>query len=152
MISLLDTKEEIKEIRSKRGKKSRADGKLFELKTRKDLESRGWIVCKYGNTVEFDEDGNGKIIIAKSKYNPFLKRVINEGSGWPDHLAIRHDKEHPELFNVIGVESKRAKYLDNSEKRMATFYLDNKIFTKIYIAYPIKQGRHTQIVYQQFER
>jgi hypothetical protein len=56
------------------------------------------------------------------------------------------------LFNVIGVESKKSKYLDAKEKAMATWYLDNNIFSKIYIAHPIKQGRHTQIVYQNFER
>lgn len=141
-----------KEQKSKIGKNSRKQGKLFELNTRHDLETRGWLVCKWTNTVEFDEDGNGKIIIAKSKYNPFLKRVINEGSGWPDHIAIRHNKEYSHLFDVIGVESKRAKYLDAKEKKMATWLLDNKIFARIYIAYPIKKGRRKQIIYQKFER
>lgn len=149
---MTEIKEEQKSEKSKRGKKSRAQGKLFELSVRKDCESRGYTVSKWGNTVEFDEDGNGKLIIAKSKYNPFLKRVMNEGSGWPDHIIFRHDKEHPHLFNVIGVEAKRAKYLDKKEKQMATWLLDNNIFSKIYIAYPIKEGRKNRIVYQNFER
>ncbi len=36
-----------------RGKKSRAAGGRFELKVRKDLESKGWIVDKWSNNVEF---------------------------------------------------------------------------------------------------
>ena len=141
-----------KEEKSKIGKKSRRDGKLFEISTRRDLEARGWTVCKWGNKVEFDEDGDGKLTIAKSKYNPFLKRVMNEGSGWPDHIAFRHNKEHPHLFDVMGFESKRAKYLDSVEKRMAVWLLDNGIFAKIYVAYPIKEGRKNKIVYEEFIR
>lgn len=37
----------------KRGKKSKAAGAAFELRVRKDLEEKGWIVDKFGNNVEF---------------------------------------------------------------------------------------------------
>ena len=39
-------------INVKRGKKSRASGAEFERRTRKDLESQGWIVSKWMNNVE----------------------------------------------------------------------------------------------------
>ena len=68
------------------GKRSRAQGKKFELDVRKDLESKGYIVCKWTNTVDITED---KIISAKSKYNPFTKRVMSEGSGFPDYVIFR---------------------------------------------------------------
>ena len=42
--------------KKKQGKKSRAAGGRFELKVRKDLESKGWIVSKWMNNVEFLND------------------------------------------------------------------------------------------------
>jgi len=131
------------------GKASRAAGKLFELSTRKNLEARGFIVCKWTNTVEFDDKGEGKLMIAKSKYNPFLKRVISEGSGFPDFVAIRHDRKLPHLCDVIGVESKTniKTGLDTEERKKAIFYLNNKIFSRIYIAYKEKNGRKNVVKY-----
>ena len=37
------------------GKKNRRDGKAFELKVRADLESKGWIVFRNSNDVEFEK-------------------------------------------------------------------------------------------------
>jgi len=42
----------------KKGRTSRAAGARFELKVRKDLEDKGWIVDKWGNNIEFEEDKN----------------------------------------------------------------------------------------------
>jgi hypothetical protein len=155
---LIDTEEKPKEKRSKSaiGKASRARGKLFELSVRKDLEANGWIICKWTNTVLFDENGEGKIVGAKSKYNPFLKRVISEGSGLPDFVGIRHGIKHREeyvrLFDVIGIESKTniKTGLDKKEKQMCAFYLDKGVFSNIYIAHPVKEGRKNKVVYQNF--
>jgi len=38
------------------GKKARAAGGRFELKVRQELESMGWIVARWTNTVEFEEE------------------------------------------------------------------------------------------------
>lgn len=132
-----------KEEKKKRGKTSRAAGKKFELNVRKDLEARKFIVCKWTNVVDLD---NNQLIQAKSKYNPFLKRIISEGAGFPDFIVYKPSSA------PFGVEAKKAKYLDAKEKKMCAWLLDNNIFSKIYIAYPIKQRRHTQIVYLKFER
>ena len=35
------------------GKKNRAAGARFELKVRKDLEDKGWIVSRWNNNVKF---------------------------------------------------------------------------------------------------
>jgi hypothetical protein len=137
---LIDT---IKEEKKKRGKTSRAAGKKFELDVRKDLESRKFIVCKWTNIVDLD---NNQLIQAKNKYNPFLKRIISEGAGFPDFIVYKLGS------TPFGVEAKKGKYLDAKEKKMAAWLLDNKIFSRIYIAHPIKEGRHTQIVYQNFVR
>ena len=77
---------ETKEERQKRGKKSRASGKKFETKVRTDLETRGYIVCKWTNTVDLV---NGKLIPAKAQYNPFFKRIVGEGSGFVDFIAFK---------------------------------------------------------------
>jgi len=68
------------------GKKSRRSGKVFETQVRKDLENKSYIICKWTNTVDITED---KIVSAKSKYNPFTKRVMSEGSGFPDYIGYR---------------------------------------------------------------
>lgn len=138
---------DIKEEKSKRGKRSRAAGRKFELDVRKNLESRGYIVCKWTNIVDLDNDC---LIQAKSKYNPFLKRIISEGAGFPDFVVFKLKDFGG--YNVFGVESKKSKYLDAKEKKMAVWLLDNNIFSKIYIAHPIKEGRKRKIVYQRFER
>ena len=36
----------------KLGKRNRANGAIFEKRTRDDLESKGWIVSKYGNNIK----------------------------------------------------------------------------------------------------
>lgn len=77
---------ETKEERQKRGKKSRAQGKAFENKVRADLEKRGYIVCKWTNTVDLV---NKKLIPAKAQYNPFFKRIVGEGSGFVDFIAFK---------------------------------------------------------------
>jgi hypothetical protein len=99
---LVDTKEEPKEKseRSKRGKASRAAGKRFEISVRRDCESRGYTVCKWSNTVIFDENGDGVLSIAKSKFNPFLKRVMSEGSGFPDYVCIKR-LTRKEIFDIL---------------------------------------------------
>ncbi len=40
------------------GKKNRAAGTRFELKVRKDLEEKGWVVSKWMNNVEFTDGGS----------------------------------------------------------------------------------------------
>jgi hypothetical protein len=135
---LIDT---TKEEKKKRGRTSRAAGKRFEILTRRDLETKGYIVCKWGNNIEFDETGEGKLIIAKSKYNPFLKRVMNEGSGFPDYIVFKRDKEYPSLFNIIGVESKMNGILDKIEKKKIEWLKSSKVFSRILLACKNKNKR-----------
>jgi hypothetical protein len=90
------------------GKTSRAAGKAFELKVRHDLESKGWIVCKWSNNVEFGQGSvvidlstqdtekgilgkamcnSGKLIPAKHTFNPFTK-AMSAGNGFPDFVVM----------------------------------------------------------------
>lgn len=116
------------------GKKSRASGKRFEIEVRRDLEAKGYTVCKWTNIVDITED---KIIPAKSKFNPFTRRTMSEGSGFPDFLVFRRRFEENK-YTVLGVESKKAKYLDKKEKRMCKWYLEHNTFSKLYVAHPLK--------------
>jgi hypothetical protein len=134
----------VKSEKSKLGKKSRAAGKRFELKLRASLEKEGFIVTKWANQVDII---NNKLIQAKSKYNPFLKRVMNEGSGFPDFLCYRI-KNGINNRDIIGAEAKLGKYLDAEEKKKVDWLIKNKIFDEIRVYYPGK--KRGEIVYDEF--
>jgi len=113
--------------KSEMGKKSRAKGQRFELKVRQDLENLGWVVTKWTNTVDYEKN---KIVPAKRKFNPFLK-TLTIGTGFPDFICFKRDGER---FDVIGLEVKGSGYLDQIEKGMCIWLLENRIFSKILIA------------------
>ncbi|GAI82029.1 unnamed protein product, partial [marine sediment metagenome] len=85
--------------KSKQGKRNRAAGARFELKARKELENKGWIIDKWTNNVDLEEQ---KLVKAKRKYNPFMK-VMVIGTGFPDFIAFRFEKKK---YNVIAIEVK----------------------------------------------
>lgn len=119
-----------------RGKKSRAKGQRFEARVRGDLEKKEWIVDRWTNTVDYDKnEGIGKIVSVKPKFvfNPKLKRriMISNNSGFPDFIIFKKEENK---FDIIGVEVKGNGYLDQIEKGMCIWLLENKIFSKILIA------------------
>ncbi|MGR3175084.1 MAG: hypothetical protein ACUZ8N_10850 [Candidatus Scalindua sp.] len=131
----------------KQGKANRAKGMRFELKVRKDLESKGWIVDKWTNNVDLDWcEPYGKLHPAKS--NRFNLR----STGFPDFIAFKKmtksSEDAPGYFDLMGVEVKTNGYLSKQEKEKCSWYLENNIFSKILIA--SKDGK--EIVYKEFER
>lgn len=150
----------------KKGKKSKAAGGRFELKVRKDLESKGQTVCKWSNNVEFKEENSeevssidyngkwihGKMVIAKGKFNPFSKAVM-VGQGFPDFIAYKPTNNyrgtHKQLYEVIGVESKMNGILSKLEKQKCSWYLKNKKFSEIWIAQ--KGEKRGEIKYVEFK-
>jgi hypothetical protein len=129
--------------KSVRGKKSRAAGGRFEAKVRQNLEELGWTVSKWTNTVDYEKN---KIVPAKRKYNPFLK-ALSVGTGFPDFVCFKRKEEG---FEVIGLEVKGNGYLDQVEKGMCIWLLENKIFSRILIAKKAKEGRGAGIEYIDF--
>ncbi len=126
----------------KKGKDSRAKGSRFELKVRKDLESKGKIVDKWTNNIDLEKN---EIAPAKRKYNPF-KKVMVIGTGFPDFIAIEH--LHGRVYSVIGVEAKMNGILSKIEKEKCKWYLEKNIFSEIWIA---KQGeKRGEIKYVDF--
>ena len=120
-----------KKKNSIRGKKSRAAGARFELKVRGGLEKEGWIVDKWSNNVDLEEN---KLVKAKRKYNPY-KKVLGIGTGFPDFIAFKRKGKN---YGVIGVEARGNGWLDKGEREKCDFLLDKKIFSKILIA---KKGK-----------
>jgi hypothetical protein len=132
---------------SLRGKRNRAAGRRFEAKVRAELEKLGWIVSKWMNTIDYNKEGKtGKLIPAKRKYNPFLK-ALSIGTGFPDFICF---KKNPKgCYEVIGLEVKRNGYLDQIEKGMCHWLIENKIFSKVLIA---KKGKKRgQVEYIDFK-
>ena len=115
-----------------KGKRNRTSGANFELKVRTDLERKGWVVNKFGNNVDLEKN---KMILAKKKYNPFLK-FMTIGTGFPDFISIKNVSG--EIYHVEGVEVKTNGILSKEEKQKCKFYLQNKVFSKIWIA---KKGK-----------
>ena len=130
----------------KKGRISRARGARFELKTREDLETQGYILDKWTNNVNLEES---KIVKAKRKYNPFKKMLII-GTGFPDFIAFKRKKENS--YEIIGVEVKINGILSKIEKEKCRWYLKNKIFSKIWIAKSKKVGKKIEVEYIEFEK
>lgn len=130
-----------------KGKKSKISGRDFELKVRKDLEDKGWIVDKWSNNV--DLMGLGKIIPAKKKFNPFSK-VMTLGTGFPDFIAMQ--KMGGGRYKVIAVEVKTNGNLSREEKRKAKWYLDNEIFAEFLVAKKVKENNRVRIEYVEFQK
>jgi hypothetical protein len=106
----------------------------------------------------------GKLIPAKHKFNPFNK-IMSIGSGFPDFIAFT-DREEFEYdtfkifgygkkcwnrYAIIGVECKSNGHLDKEEKEKCKWLLENKVFSKILIASKIKNGKKTEIKYEEFK-
>ncbi|HEA46333.1 MAG TPA: hypothetical protein ENH99_00970 [Candidatus Pacearchaeota archaeon] len=114
-----------KKEHKKQGKKNRAAGTRFELKVRKDLEDKGWVVSKWMNNVEFmsldqinkkelkldwkpnkcensDSPVLGRLVPAKHRFRgPGIPMSI--GTGFPDFIAFQnHTNEKKEaVFGII---------------------------------------------------
>ncbi len=145
--------EEKNPIKVAMGKKSRASGAAFELRTRKDLTEDGWIVDKWSNNIDLE---NNKMIPAKRKYaGPGRPMAI--GTGFPDFIAFRNisyenepEENKSSLYEAIGVECKTNGILDKIEKEKCRWYLDKRIFGKILVASKTKVKNRIVIKYEDF--
>jgi hypothetical protein len=130
-----------KKSKVKIGKKSKTAGGQFELRVRKDLEKKGWIIDKWSNNIDLETK---KIISAKRKFNPFAK-IMTIGTGFPDFIAFQ--KMNKSYYKVIGVEVKMNGMLSKIEKEKCKLYLENNTFTELLIAEKVKEKNRVKIVY-----
>jgi len=133
-----------KKTEIKKGKRAKAKGAKFELKVRKDLEDKGKIVAKWSNNVDLEAE---KIVPAKKKFNPYHKVMMLSG-GFPDFISIT--KIHERSYNLIGVEVKYNGILSKEEKEKCRWYLTKGVFSEIWVARAIKEGRRIIIKYDNF--
>lgn len=134
-----------KKSKIKRGRSSRARGAKFELKVRKDLEEKGWIVDKWTNNVDLEMR---KLVKCKPKFNPFTKRLIMNSGGFPDFISIK--QIYKESYSVIGVEVKINGILSKIEKEKCAWYLQKGVFSQIWIAKAVRKGRKIEVEYDDF--
>lgn len=128
------------------GKKSKAAGAAFELRVRKDLEEKGWVVDKWSNNVSLEDN---KVVPCKRVFKRFGvgKGVMTIGTGFPDFVAIdRRD----DLFEVIGVEVKINGKLSREEKLKCDWLLKSGTFGQILIASKVKEKGRVRVVYLDF--
>ena len=151
----------------KAGKLSRVQGKAFENRVRADLEKQGFIVDRWTNQVDLE---NNKLIPSKPKmrFNPISKSmsVVKMADGFPDFIAFialenrnglawKVERNYSVPFDylttdIIGVESKMTGKLDKLEKEKCSWLLSNHVFSKILIAKKEKIKNKIHIVYEDF--
>ena len=132
-----------KKVNIKRGAKSRSGGGQFELRVRKDLEEKGWIVDKWSNNIDLD---SGAIHPAKRRFARFNASmgVMTIGTGFPDFVCF---EKRGDLYKVIGVEVKMNGTLSKIEKDKCAWYLKNGIFSEILIASKEKIKNRVHVEY-----
>lgn len=146
----------------KRGKKSRKEGKDFEIRVRSNLVEKGWIVNRFDNDVK-----EGKLVQAKTSWRrtPHGMFPMNLSPGMPDFVCFKlvtrvmtscflPGEEGEQLidkhYDVIAVECKITGTLDKLEKQKCQWYLDNHIFSRILIAYKTKEKNRIKVNYKEF--
>ncbi len=131
----------------KRGSSSRSAGGNFELKVRKDLEERGWVVDKWSNNVNLVEE---KIAPCRRVFKRFGfgKGVMTIGTGFPDFVALQFLES--KKYNVIGVEVKMNGMLSREEKLKCSWLLEKEIFSQILIAEKVKEKNRVRVEYVDF--
>ena len=128
------------------GKRNRATGLDTEKRVRRDLEDKGWVVAKWSNNINLEDN---KLVPVKNKFRGIgIPMMLS--AGFPDFIAFRQLKHHAASKIVIGVECKSNGYLDKKEKVKCEWLLKNKIFYKILIAHRDKIKNRVQIKYKQF--
>jgi hypothetical protein len=120
-----------------RGRLTRAQGARFEVKVRKDFEDRKWIVDKWTNNVDLENQNiipvKRKIIRQPTPFSPVPFRTFGTlGTGFPDFIALKSRSNG--TYDVIGVESKMNGILSKEEKAKCQWYLDKGIFSQIFVS------------------
>lgn len=130
----------------KRGSKSKSSGSQFELRVRKDLVGKNWIVDKWTNNLDLEKE---EIVPAKRLFRKFKNNmgVMTIGTGFPDFICFQNRNEG---YQIIGVEVKSNGILNRIEKEKCVWYLKNKIFSDIWIAKKQKIKNRIHVIYENF--
>jgi len=124
----------------KQGKRNRAMGADFERRTRADLESKGWIVSKFMNNIDLEQD---KCIPSKPS------RFQLHGTGFPDFICYKIETITGPKYKIIFVECKVNGQLSKIEKEKSQWYLKNNYCSKFLIAYKTKEKNKVKVNYKE---
>lgn len=139
--------------KKKQGRVNRRRGADFERLVRSDLEEKGYLVSKYQNNVEFDDNyypARGKLIAAKAS------RFRLQSTGFPDFIVYRNcaelskvsrDRDRFPEQEIWGVECKSNGYLSKEEKKKCEWLTRNGVFDCIIIAKKVKIKGRIKIEY-----
>ena len=136
-----------KKTNIKRGAKSRSGGGQFELRVRKDLIEKDWIVDKWSNNLDLETNSMHPAKRRFARFNSSMG-VMTIGTGFPDFIAFQL-RENGD-YKIIGVEVKMNGKLSREEKQKCAWYLERNIFSEILIASKIKEKNRVKIVYTDF--
>ena len=130
-----------KKSKVRMGKKSKASGGQFELRVRKDLEGKGWVVDKWSNNVDLKE---GKIVSCKKAFRPIGggRSIMIPSAGFPDFVCF---EKRGNLYKVIGIEVKMNGALSREEKLKCSWLLEAGIFSEILVASKIQERKGGKI-------
>jgi len=128
----------------RQGRLNKSNGADFEKRVRRNLEEDNWIVSKWMNQIDLE---NNKLIAAKHKFSG-IGRPMSIGTGFPDFVCF---KSEGEWFKVIGVESKSNGHLKLIERQRIQWLIKNKIFGKILIAKKTKVKNKIVIEYTEIK-
>jgi type I site-specific restriction endonuclease len=125
----------------KKGKKSRSQGNAFELRVRKELESKGWVVFKNSNNLK-----DGEYIISKPKFNPVTKQLMMMSGGFPDFLCL-----HKDTKELLFVESKMTGVLDKQEKETCD-WINKELGQDVFVAYKVKIKNKVEVAFKTYKQ
>ena len=123
------------------GKRSKAQGKAFELKVYNDLKTNYSAVTHFHSKFDL-----GKMELVQAKPKWINGRLIMLQGGFPDFVAwdIQNNR-YP-----IGIECKMDGELTENEKIMCHWLVLNNIFYDIYIASKTKVKNKIVVVYESY--
>jgi len=131
----------VDKIKSKMGKKSHTEGKAFEPRVFENLIEKGFIANRWHNDIKENKIVQAKTSWRKTKFGMF---PMNLNPGFPDYMAFG---KHTRI--IIGIECKINNKLDKTEKEKCQWYLKNKIFDKMWVAYKTKEKNRVKVNYRE---
>ncbi|MBS3094449.1 hypothetical protein J4474_02185 [Candidatus Pacearchaeota archaeon] len=144
-IQEVNSEEKPKRNFARQGKLNRAAGARFELKVRELMKKTNWVLDRWTNNIDLQKQ---ELAPAKKKFNPFKKMLV-ASTGFPDFVGFKYNSDGN--YEVIGIEVKMNGFLSYEEKLKCIFYLDKKIFSRIFIARAKREGRKIEVELEDFK-
>jgi len=100
--------------------------------------------------IAFRRESQGMIIMPENTSPEQLDEFAEKYSKTNNQPSMVTNVQAYRSQEIIGVEVKINGTLDKEEKEKCRWYLDRKVFSKILIAYKVKEGRRVVVKYKEF--